>query len=327
MSRDDINDVKIFAGRASVGLSQGISEHLELPLGEGRTDIFPDGELMVKLEEDVRGRDCFVVQSTYHPVNAHLMELLIYIDCLRRASARQITAVIPYYGYARQDRKDEGRTPITAKLVANLITTAGADRVVTMDLHAGQIQGFFDIPVDHLTAAPVFVNYIESIREELGDIVLVSPDTGNVKTATMYANLIGGELAIIDKRRKSGSEVVSAHIIGDVKGRTVLMFDDMISTAGTICSAARLVMDQGANDVLALATHPVLVGLAMDRLEDAPISRVVVADTIPCDQRCDRLGGRLTVLSVAHLLGQAIHRIHHHQSVSSLFSLGGTGKR
>jgi len=327
VSRDDANDIKIFAGRAGRELAQGICEHLDVPMGQGHTDMFPDGEILVKLEEDVRGRDCFVVQSTCDPVNAHLMELLIYIDCLRRASARRITAVIPYFGYARQDRKDEGRTPITAKLVANLITTAGADRVLALDLHAAQIQGFFDIPVDHLLAVPVFVKYIESIRHELGETVLVSPDVGNVKTANMFANILGGDLAIVDKRRKSGSEVVSANIIGDVKGKTALMFDDMISTAGTVCNAARLVMDQGARDVIVSATHPVLVGLAMERLAEAPISRVVVSDTIPIGNRCAPIADKLVVLSVTGLLGDAIHRIHHNQSVSALFRSGTSGKR
>ncbi len=327
MSREDANEIKIFAGRAGRELAEGIGRHLDLPLGQGHTEMFPDGEIIVKLEEDVRGRDCFVVQSTCHPVNANLMELLIFIDCLRRASARRITAVIPYYGYARQDRKDEGRTPITAKLVANLITEAGADRVVAIDLHAAQLQGFFDIPVDHLLAVPVFVNYFESIRHELGDIVLVSPDVGNVKTANMYANILGGDLAIVDKRRQSGSEVVSANIIGDVKNKSALMFDDMITSAGTVCNAARLVMDQGANDVMVCATHPVLVGLAIERLSEAPISRVVVSDTIPTSGRCDQLANKLVTRSVAGLLGDAIHRIHHDQSVSALFRSGTAGKR
>jgi ribose-phosphate pyrophosphokinase len=327
MSRADANGLKVFAGRASRELAEGLCRHLEIPLGQGHTDLFPDGEVIVKIEEDVRGRDCFIVQSTYHPVNAHLMELLIYIDCLKRASAKRITAVIPYFGYARQDRKDEGRTPITAKLVANLITAAGADRVLAMDLHAAQIQGFFDIPVDHLTAAPVFVEYIESIRGELGEIALVSPDVGNVKTANMYANLLGGDLAIIDKRRKSGSEVASVNIVGDVRGKTVLMLDDMITTAGTLCGAANLVMEYGAKEVLAAATHPVLVGLAMERLYESPIRRIAVTDTIPCGPRCEKIASKLAVLSVASLLGEAIHRIHHDQSLSALFRRGVSGKR
>ena len=327
MSRADANDIKIFTGRASRDLGESICNYLDLPLGQGHTDMFPDGEIIVKLEEDVRGRDCFVIQSTYDPVNAHLMELLIYIDCLKRASAQRITAVIPYFGYARQDRKDEGRTPITAKLVANLVTAAGADRVLAMDLHAAQIQGFFDIPVDHLHASPALTTYFESVREELGELVLVSPDVGNVKMANAYANWLNGELAIIDKRRKSGSEVVSANIIGDVKGKTALMVDDMITTAGTMCEAARTLMDRGAREVIAACTHPVLVGLAMERIREAPISRLIVTNTIPCGQRCAPIQDKLVELSVAELLGEAVHRIHHNRSVSSLFREDGDGKR
>lgn len=328
MSQADSDSLKIFCGRASRSLSERICRYLDLPLGQGHTDMFPDGEILVKIEEDVRGRDCFIVQSTYHPVNAHLMELLIYIDCLKRASANRITAVIPYYGYARQDRKDEGRTPITAKLVANLITAAGADRVLALDMHAEQIQGFFDIPVDHLHAAPVIVEHLESLRDQLGPLVVVSPDVGNVKMANAYANWLGGELAIIDKRRKSGSEVVSANIIGDVEGKTALMVDDMISTAGTMCEAARTLRARGARDVIAACTHPVLVGLAMERLSEAPISQVIVTDTIPTQGRCSPIQEKLTELSVAELLGEAIHRIHHNRSVSSLFHANGSaGKR
>lgn len=327
MSREDRDGLKIFCGRASRELGERICEHLNLPMGQGQTQMFPDGEITVKLEEDVRGRDCFILQSTYHPVNAHLMELLIYIDCLRRASARRITAVMPYFGYARQDRKDEGRVPITAKLVANLISTAGADRVLAMDLHAEQIQGFFDIPVDHLHAAPVIVNYFESIRDDLGPITLVSPDIGNVKMANRYASWLNGDMAIIDKRRKSGTEVQSTTIIGAVKDTTVVMVDDMISTAGTMCEAAKLVMEHGAKKVVAACTHPVLVGLALERLVESPIQKVVVTDTIPTSPRCNPLEAKLVELSVASLLGDAIHRIHHNMSVSSLFQYNGSGKR
>ncbi len=319
MSSSDANAIKVFAGRASRELADRICGYLQLPLGQGHTDMFPDGELIVKLEEDVRGRDCFVVQSTYHPVNAHLMELLIYIDCLRRASARRITAVLPYFGYARQDRKDEGRTPITGKLVANLIETAGADRVLALDLHAEQIQGFFDIPVDHLHAAPVIVNHLESFKSELGPITLVSPDVGNVKVASKYASWLGGDFAIIDKRRKSGTEVEMSTIIGEVEGRTVLMVDDMISTGGTICEAAKLVKSKGAVRVIAACTHPVLVGLALERLADSPIEKVITTDTIPTNPRCEKLADKIVELSVSELLGEAIHRIHHDMSVSSLF--------
>ncbi len=329
MSRTDDRNLRIFAGRASQYMCERVCKYLDLTVGQGHTDMFPDGEIIVKVEEDVRGRDCFVMQSTYHPVNAHLMELFIYIDCLRRASARSITAVIPYFGYARQDRKHEGRVPITAKLVANILSTAGADRVITIDLHAEQIQGFFDIPLDHLFAAPVIVDYIETIREELGDLVLVSPDVGNVKTASMYAHMLGGdlELAIIDKRRKSGTEVESANLIGTVEGKTVLMVDDMITTAGTMCNAAKMVMDYGAKDVIAAATHPVLVGLAMERIAAAPISRLIVTNTIPCGERCKPIADKLVELSVDELIGEAVHRIHHNESVSALFRKGSGGKR
>lgn len=328
MSTSDENNLRIFAGRASRELTSRLCEYLQLSVGQGYTDMFPDGELFVKVDEDVRGRDCFVVQSTYHPVNAHLMELLIYIDCLKRASAKSITAVIPYFGYARQDRKHEGRVPITAKLTANLITTAGADRVVTIDLHAEQIQGFFDIPLDHLFAAPVIVDHVNTLRSDLsGELVLVSPDVGNVKTANMYAGMLQGDLAIIDKRRRSGSEVESTALIGNVKDRTVLMVDDMISTGGTICNAAELVKDHGAREVIAACTHPVLVGLAMERLQEAPVDRVITTDTIPGGERCRPIRDKLTELSVAQLLGEAIHRIHHNASVSALFRKGSGGKR
>jgi len=321
------DNLRIFAGRASVGLAQMMCDHLEMPLAKGRVDAFPDGEVIVKVEEDVRGRDCYVVQSTCAPVNEHLMELLIHIDCLRRASAKRITAVIPYYGYARQDRKDEGRVPITAKLVANLITAAGADRVLCMDLHAAQIQGFFDIPVDHLSAMPVFLEYFRKIRDELGDLVLVSPDVGNVKIANMYANQLGADMAIIDKRRDSGTDVTSKQLIGTVRGRPVLMVDDMISTAGTICQAARLVIDQGATAVFAAATHAVMVGLALERLAESPIRRVILADTIPDCGRLDPIRDRLEALSISRLLGNAIHNIHHDLSVSALFRNAAGTKR
>src|SRR5216110_683209 len=219
MANSDAEKLKVFTGRANPLLAKQICDHLQIPLGRGKTELFPDGELLVKIEEDVRGRDCFIVQPTSHPVNAHLMELMIWIDCLRRASANRVTAVIPYFGYARQDRKDEGRTPITAKLIANLLERAGADRMVAVDLHAAQVQGFFDIPVDHLNAAPVFSKWFRSLG--INNAVFVSPDVGNVKRAQVYANMLGGEISIIDKRRKSGTEVVSANIIGDVAGKTV----------------------------------------------------------------------------------------------------------
>ena len=302
MTANDREHLKIFTGSAGGHLARPMCEHLELSLGAGGAVRFPDGEIIVKLDEDVRGRDCYIVQPTSTPVNENLMELLIWIDCLRRASARRITAVIPYFGYARQDRKDEGRVPITAKLVANLITAAGANRVLTMDLHAAQIQGFFDIPVDHLSAAPVIADYFLERRDSFGDLVVVSPDVGNVKVANMYANMLGCDLAIIDKRRLSGEEIALKNLIGDVDGCTAIMFDDLVSTAGTICEAARLVTDRGARDVIACATHGVFVGMALERIAESPISRLVVTDTISCEGRCDPIQDKLVELSVARLL-------------------------
>lgn len=319
--------LRIFSGRNLVPLTTQMCEQLNMPLGNARTSVFDDGEIIVKVEEDVRGRDCYVVVSTCTPVNENLMELLIFLDCLRRASARKVTVVVPYFGYARQDRKTEGRVPITAKLVANLITAARADRVITIDLHAAQIQGFFDLPVDHLSATPVFQEYFGKDRDALGDLCMVSPDVGNVKVAEGFANLLGGDLAIINKRRLSGSEVTTGHIIGDVRGKTVLMFDDMISTAGTICKAAELVMDKGADRVIAAATHPLLVGPAIERLAESPISQVVVTDTIPLTPEAEALGDKLVQLSVAPLLGSAIERIHQNRSVSELFKLTAGFKR
>ncbi len=327
MSRSDNSDLKVFAGRAGRPLAESMCQSLEIDVASGRAEPFPDGELMVKVDEDVRGRDCFVVQSTCEPVNDNLMELLIYIDCLRRASARRITAVIPYYGYARQDRKDEGRVPITAKLVANLITASGADRVLCMDLHAAQIQGFFDIPVDHLPAAPVILEYVEKHRAELGNLVVVSPDIGNVKVANWFADHLGVEWAIIDKRRQSGFEVSSRNVIGDVADRTVLMIDDMISTGSTICEAANIVMEHGASDVLAAATHGVFVGGALGRIAAAPISRIIVTDTIPDGERARTIRDKLVYLTVGRLLGEAVYRIHHNLSVSAMFQQAAGTKR
>lgn len=327
MSRDDANSLKIFAGRHSMELARRVCDHLDLPVGASRSESFPDGELIVKLEEDVRGRDCYVLLSTCAPVNDNLMELLVFIDCLRRASANRVTVVTPYFGYARQDRKDEGRTPITAKLVANLITKAGASRVLAIDLHAAQIQGFFDIPVDHLSATPVFVEYFMSIRDQLGELCLVSPDVGNVKVSEGMANMLGGDLAIINKRRLSGSDVTSSNLIGSVKGKTVLMFDDMISTGGTIVEAARLLVEQGASRIIAAATHPVLVGMAMERLRNSPISTLVCTNTIPCGSRVDPIKDRFVELCVGRLLAEAIHRIHHNMSISALFNKTAGPKR
>jgi ribose-phosphate pyrophosphokinase len=305
-------------------LAEHICQHLQLPLGRGRTELFPDGELLVKVDEDVRGRDCFIVQPTSHPVNAHLMELMIWIDCLKRASAQRVTAVIPYFGYARQDRKDEGRTPITAKLVANLIERSGVDRVVAVDLHAAQVQGFFDVPVDHLSASPVMIKWIKSLK--LANRVFVSPDVGNVKRAQVYANQLGGEICIIDKRRKSGRDIEAKHVIGEVEGRNVLMVDDMITTAGTVVEACKILREHGVKDIYIAATHGVFAPPAMERLVKCDFTKLAVTDTIPIGNRCDPIKSRMVTLSVAELIGDAIHRIHHNESVSALFK-GDLGDR
>lgn len=309
--------LKIFAGSASAALAQRICASLGIPVGRVNIIPFPDGETSIKLDDDVRGRDCFVVQSTCPPVNQNLMELLIFLDCLRRASARRITAVIPYYGYARQDRKSEGRTPITAKLVANLIVEAGADRVIAMDLHAEQIQGFFDIPVDHLTATPVFMKHFQ--EKGLDRMCVASPDVGNVKAANVYADHLGADLVVVDKRRVSGDRTVVGRIIGDVQDRSVLMFDDMITTAGTISEAVRLLREKGARDFYVAATHPILAGPAIERLSSCGITELCVSDTIELSPAVREALPHLSVLSVAELLGEAIRRIHRHESVSALF--------
>lgn len=308
----------IFGGTASVNLTEMVCKYLGARAGRAAVSRFPDGETLVKIEEDVRGKDCFVVQSTCPPVDQNLMELLIYIDSLRRASAKRITAVIPYYGYARQDRKSEGRTPITAKLVANMIATAGADRVLTMNLHADQIQGFFDIPVDHLTAAPVITQHLHN--GDLKNAVLVSPDVGNLKFGNEFALRLGTDLAVIHKRRLSGSKTVAVTIIGNVDGKDVLMLDDMITTAGTVCEAARLVREHGASRIFVGATHGVFAGTAVERLNALELTEVVVTDTIPTRDDVTRSLKNLTVLSVADLIGEAIRRIHEHRSVSALFN-------
>ncbi|KPK74844.1 MAG: hypothetical protein AMJ79_13040 [Phycisphaerae bacterium SM23_30] len=310
------DDIRVFSGTANVELTRKICQYINIKMGRAQVETFPDGETLVRIEDDVRGRDCFIVQPTCPPVNRHLMELLVFIDCLQRASANRITAVLPYFGYARQDRKHEGRTPITAKLVANLITTARANRVLAVDLHADQVQGFFDIPVDHLTAEPVLVEYFKSLN--LKDKVLISPDVGNVKTANLYAQDLNGELAVIDKRRESGSRAVAQRIIGDVKDKDVLMFDDMITTAGTICSAAHLAQEHGSRSIRVGATHGIFAPPAAERLAAAPIDEIVITDTVPLTAEAKKLKN-LRVLTVANLLGEVINRIHHHKSVSAIF--------
>ncbi len=312
-----MDGLKIFGGTSSTALAGKICQYLDIPMGRANVNRFPDGEIQTKLEDDVRGRDCFVVQSTCPPVNDNLMELLIFIDCLRRASARRITAVVPYFGYARQDRKSEGRTPISAKLVANLITTAGVDRVLTMDLHADQIQGFFDIPLDHLTAEPVICRHFQETK--LDNIVTVSPDVGHMRRSNTFASLLGGDFAVIDKRRKSGDTIEMLNLIGNVQGKDVLMFDDMITTAGTICGAARFLKDRGAKTITVAATHPVFARPAFDRISQSPIDRICVTDTIALSEEAQTKIKNIVVLSVAELMGEAIRRIHRNESVSALF--------
>jgi ribose-phosphate pyrophosphokinase len=313
-----MNDMKIFSGRAHPQLAQRMCDYLGMPLGRLVMGNFPDGEISCKIDEDVRGRDVFIVQPTCPPVNENLMELLVVIDSFKRASAERITAVIPYFGYARQDRKDEGRVPITAKLVANLITHAGANRVLAMDLHAAQIQGFFDIPVDHLYAAPVIDNHFQGMNLKAEEIVVVSPDEGGIKRALSHMNQLGGELAIIDKRRASAERTQQVHIIGtNVQGRTALIFDDMISTASSICGAADVVHAHGARRIYLAATHGLFCADAVQKIRQAPVDGVLVTDTIPLGPEKEL--PKITTVSVAPLLGEAIKRIHRNESVSRLF--------
>ena len=306
--------LRLFSGSANPQLGQDIGAHLGVPLGDVSLDRFPDGEINLKVNCDVRGADVFVIQPTCPPVHEHLFELLTFIDCLRRASADRITAVMPYFGYARKDRKDEGRTPITAKLVANLITTAGADRVLAGDLHAAQIQGFFDIPVDHLYARPAIMEAVR--RLDLDNPIVVSPDVGGVKLARAYAKDLHTDIAIVDKRRVTGDTTVIEHVVGDVSGREVLIVDDMVSTGGSIADAARIVKEKGARRVFLAASHAVLAGNAVEKLNNAPVEKIIFTDSIPLDgQPLDKL----LPASVAPLLARAIDRIHRSESVSVLF--------
>ena len=310
-------ELKLFSGKANPALAKEICAYLGIHLGEATVSSFSDGEARIRIEENVRGADVFVMQSTCPPVNDSIMELLIMIDALKRSSAYRITAVIPYFGYARQDRKDQPRVPISAKLIADLITTAGADRVLTMDLHAGQIQGFFNIPVDHLYATPVLLDYISKAGGK--DLVVVSPDAGGVERARAFAKRLQANLAIIDKRRECSNQTHIMNIIGDVEGRSALLLDDMIDTAGTIVQGAQACANKGATRVWAGCTHPVLSGPALDRIQASCLEEIVVTNTIPLngkEQRCPKL----RVLSVAPLLGEAITRIHEEESVSSLFA-------
>ena len=315
MMSKSLKDLKIFTGNANPVLAQEIADYLGIELGQSSVKTFSDGEINVSVDESVRGCDVFIIQPTCMPVNNSIMELLIMIDAVRRASARRVTAVIPYYGYARQDRKSRGREPITAKLVANLITKAGARRVLAMDLHAGQIQGFFDIPVDHLVGVPILADYY--IKKTLEDVVVVSPDMGGVTRARNLAERIGAPLAIIDKRRPMPNVSEVMNIIGDIKDKNVIMTDDIIDTAGTITNGAQALMDRGAKAVYACCTHPVLSGPAIERLEASPIKELVATNTIPLG---DKTCSKLQVLSVAPLVGEAILRIHQDASVSKLFN-------
>ena len=312
-----LKSLSIFTANANRPIADEICKYVEIPLGRADVTHFSDGEIYVEINENVRGVNCFVVQSTCTPVNLSLMELLIMIDALKRASAGSIVAVIPYFGYARQDRKVKPRTPITAKLVADLISAAGADRVVAMDLHAGQIQGFFNIPFDHLYGMPVFLDELRHMS--LTDVVVVSPDAGGVERARAFSKRLGGGMAIIDKRRSARNVSEVMNVVGDVKGKTAIIVDDIIDTAGTLCNAARAVMDAGAVSVMASASHPVFSGNAIERIEASPLTQVIVTNTIPLSD-AGRACSKVKVLSVARLLGEAVKRIHHGDSISSLFS-------
>ncbi|OGQ96618.1 MAG: phosphoribosylpyrophosphate synthetase [Deltaproteobacteria bacterium RIFOXYD12_FULL_57_12] len=309
------NILKVFTGNAHPQLAQEICDHLKIPLSVAEVKRFSDGEIFVEIGENVRGRDIFVIQPTCTPVNDHLMELVIMVDALRRASARRITAVLPYYGYARQDRKVAPRVPITAKVVAEMLTVVGARRVLSMDLHAGQIQGFFNIPVDHLYAAPVLLKYI---GETFSNVVMVSPDAGGVERTRAFAKRLNADLAIVDKRRDRPNESHAMRIIGDVAGKIAILLDDMVDTAGTLSSAAAMLEKAGAVEVHACCTHPVLSGVAVERIEGSVIRSLVVTNTIPLKDAAKKCK-KIKVLSVSELLGEAIGRIHGEDSVSSLF--------
>ncbi|NOZ69803.1 MAG: ribose-phosphate pyrophosphokinase [Deferribacteres bacterium] len=309
--------IKLFTGNSNRALAKEIANVLGIPVGDATVSNFSDGEIMVQVNENVRGADVFVIQSTCMPVNNNIMELLLMIDALKRASAAKITAVIPYYGYARQDRKVAPRVPISARLVADMLTTVGIDRMLTVDLHAGQIQGFFSIPVDHLYAAPVLADYVK--KKYLNDLVIVSPDAGGVERARAFAKRLNASLAIIDKRREKANVSQVMHVIGDVNGKNAIVFDDMIDTAGTITTqAAAAIKENGARRVITACAHAVLSGPALERINESVLEDVIVTNTIPMDEKQEKCK-KLTVLSVAPLLAEAIKRIHEETSVSSLF--------
>ena len=312
------NKLRVFSGNANLLLAEKIVQHLDDTLGRIALARFPDGEISVKIEEDVRGGDIFLVQPTCPPVNENLMELLVMLDSFKRASAARLTVVLPYYGYARQDRKDVGRVPITAKLVADLLAKAGASRVLALDLHAAQIQGFFDIPVDHLYANPVINDYVRGLNIPMRDFVVLSPDEGSIKRALLHQKKLGGAIAIVDKRRSSATETEQPNLIGSsLEGKVAVIFDDMITTAGSVVGAAHVARRAGAREVYACATHAVLCGPAIERLRDAPIREIIVTDSIPLPPQ--KQLPNIHVLSVAPLLADAIKRIHFNESVSKLF--------
>ncbi|MEM6289908.1 MAG: ribose-phosphate pyrophosphokinase [Myxococcota bacterium] len=311
--------LSIFGGNSNPQLTRDVADYVGTPEGKSRVEKFADGEIFVEIGENVRNVNCFILQSTCTPPNRNLMELLIMIDALKRASAGSIVAVLPYFGYARQDRKVKPRTPISSKLVADLLTAAGATRVVSVDLHAGQIQGFFNIPFDHLFASPVLIDRLERHGYRGEDTVVVSPDAGGVERARIYSKALGCALAIIDKRRDKPNVSQVLHLIGDVKDKKAILVDDMVDTAGTLCNAAQAVMDHGATEVVAAATHGVFSGPAMERINNSALSKVLVTDTIPQQERqavCDKL----EVMGMGRLLGEAVKRIHHGDSISSLFT-------
>ena len=311
-----MDKLALVTGNAHIDLAKDICKCLKIKLSDCLVGRFSEGEIRVKVEENIRGKDVFVIQPTCPPVNDNLMELLIVIDALKRASAKRITAVVPYYGYARQDRKDQPRVPITAKLVANLITVAGADRVLTMDLHAGQIQGFFDIPLDHLFAVGVFVDYFEKLK--LKDLVIVSPDVGGIKMARAYAKRLSAGLAIVDKRRISPESTEAVHILGDIEDKNVILVDDLVSTGSSLIEAVEILAKRGAKEIRAAITHGVLCGSAIERIDKSKnLKELLITDSIPLDD--NKKHPRIQVLSIAGLLGEAIKRIHNEESVSSLF--------
>jgi ribose-phosphate pyrophosphokinase len=309
--------LKIFSGNSNRVLAEQICQSIGMPLGQATVTSFPDGETFVKIDENVRGQDVFIIQSTCPPTNHHLVELLIMIDAARRASAQRITAVLPFYGYARQDRKDQPRVPITAKLVANLLVSAGANRVLTMDLHSQQIQGFFDIPVDHLYASPVFFEYLAKSRSD--SLVVCSPDVGGMKMAAAYADVLGAGLGMVAKKRRTATKVDAINVVGEVEGCDVLLVDDITETAGTLIAAAQLLRERGARTVRAAVSHCILHDIAYERLKGGPIDELITTNSVPLEPR----GLPVTVLSIAGLLGQAIQRINSNESVTSLFRIKG----